>query len=250
MKILLAGEDPAPGSARYLLAVLKAMHATAVHVSSRQRMSARMFRQRYAAILLSDFPSIQAPLSAQQALAEQVRDGTGLLMIGGWASFSGPFGGWHGSLIERLLPVTCQDHDDRINFPSGALLVSKATHAIWGGLSFAHPPIICGLNQVQPTRHSRVLLSARPLLTRSHRGLPQVRVSPKEYPLLVIGTQPDRRVAAFATDAAPHWCGGLVDWGERSVRLPVTKRIHAEVGDRYVRLFSCLLRWAARAPSA
>jgi len=248
MNILFAGEDAAPGSGRYLLAVLKAMRASVTHVPALQRLSARALqRSSYAGILLSDFPRAHASMAAQRAIVAQVHEGAGLLMIGGWGSFSGPFGCWKGSLIEQLLPVTCHGRDDRKNFPSGALIVLRRPHGMWRGLSFVTPPVICGLNLLRPKPSSQVLLGARPMIPRLHTGgTLRVSLSPQEYPLLVVGASSDQRVAALATDAAPHWCGGLVDWGTRSLRLPVTKRIDAEVGDRYVQLFSCLIRWLTR----
>jgi hypothetical protein len=38
-------------------------------------------------------------------------------MIGGWASFGGPRGSYHGSRIAELLPVEIGAEDDRVNSP-------------------------------------------------------------------------------------------------------------------------------------
>ena len=247
MKILFAGEDLAPGSGRYLLGVFRAIGAQVTHVPSSDRLHARVFNRPYDAIILSDFPQAHAPKRAQQIIAAQVADRTGLLMIGGWGSFSGPLGHWQDSIIETLLPITCLSRDDRLNFPSGALIVPKSHHPMWHGMSFGAPAAICGLNRVRPRPESQVLLCARKIvMSRQSLATDRLRLEPVEHPLLVIGTNPGRRVAALATDAAPHWCGGFIDWGSRSVTLPVTANIRAEVGDRYVRFFSCLVRWLAR----
>ena len=53
------------------------------------------------------------------------------------------------------------------------------------------------------------------------------------------------RTAALATDLAPHWCGGLVDWGKRRLKLKVTGKIQIEVGDLYVEFVSSLIKWTA-----
>ena len=37
------------------------------------------------------------------------------------------------------------------------------------------------------------------------------------HPVLVIGTAGHGRAAAFASDIAPHWVGGFVDWGDSRV---------------------------------
>lgn len=70
----------------------------------------------------------------------------------------------------------------------------------------------------------------------------------EDYPLLVVGSDSSKRTAAFATDAAPHWCGGMVDWGRKSLRLHVKDSIWIEVGDLYVRFFSNFLNWLAGKP--
>ena len=165
-----------------------------------------------------------------------VDEGTGLLMVGGWGSFSGPFGGWRGSLIEKLLPVSCLHRDDRIHLPGGAHLLEKKKHSMFRRLSFENPPVICGLNRVRPKRRAAVLLTA------SANSSDVRRI---EFPLLIIDPNPFKRVAAFATDFAPHWCGGMVDWGTKRLKLPVKNKIEIEVGDRYVRFVSSLIQWLA-----
>ena len=123
-----------------------------------------------------------------------------------------------------------------------------ARHPLLRSLSFRPLPVICGLNDVRPRAHGLVVLQAKKL--DSHSDLsgrsPHAQLATSGYPLLVIDDDPHKRIAAFATDLAPHWCGGLVDWGTRRVTLPVTKQIHIEVGDRYVQLVSSLLHWLAR----
>lgn len=249
--VLFAGEEAPPGSGRYLLAILHALKVKAVHAPATARLSVRQLTRRYAAFILSDFPSRQASPACQQAIVQHVKEGAGLLMIGGWGSFSGPSGGWRGSRLERLLPVRCLNRDDRINFPSGALVIPTGSHPMWDGLSFRDPPVICGLNDIRPRPTSRVLLYAQPIVSHDRAGrLSRVALDARQHPLLVIGTDPRRRVAALATDAAPHWCGGLIDWGTRRVRIAVTETVRSEVGDRYLNFFSCLIRWLMGAPTS
>ena len=49
--------------------------------------------------------------------------------------------------------------------------------------------------------------------------------------------------AAFLSDFAPHWCGGMVDWGHKTLKLSVEKNIQVQVGDFYARFIGSLLRW-------
>ena len=240
MKVLLAGEDAVPGSSRYLLGLLRSLRAEVAHRPSGARLAPRLARRPVDAVIISDFPAKHAPREAQDAIADQVARGAGLLMVGGWGSFGGLFGRWQGSVVEQLLPVRCTAADDRVHLPSGALVVLQAPHPISRGLSWTAPPVICGLNRVQPVGASRTLLAARPI--RSDRFARTVALK-RAHPLLVIGTDPRYRVAAFTSDVAPHWCGGLVDWGTRRATLPAGRGCTVEVGDQYVKLFTNLLRW-------
>ena len=238
MKILYAGDSEAGGSANYLLGILQSLRAEVVHIPPSQKLSPSLFKKRFDAILLSDFPRKQTPASSEQAILDQAAEGSGFLMIGGWGSFSGPFGGWRGSLIEKLLPVTCLNRDDRIHLPGGAWILKGdsppkrgQSPALFQSLDFKNPPVICGLNQIRPKKNGLVLLSAKRLQDR------------KNFPLLVIDRNPARRIATLATDLAPHWSGGLLDWGKKRIKLPVRKGIQIEVGDFYVRFVTNLIKW-------
>ena len=57
--------------------------------------------------ILSDYPATRLTAGEQARLVELVEgDGRGLLMIGGWASFGGPRGSYHGSRLAEILPHT------------------------------------------------------------------------------------------------------------------------------------------------
>ncbi len=245
MRVLYAGDSPVGGAANYLLGVLKSMNAKVTHIPPAEKLTLAIAQKNYDVILLSDYESSKASLSAQRALIKQVQAGSGLMMIGGWASFTGLWGKWKGSPIETILPVRCSAKDDRLNIPVGALVQPKEKqHLALKKLNWQGRPVICGLNTVTPKAgKSRVLLSAAEI--KSHtRNLQDVSLG-REYPLLVVSQEPQMRVLALATDVAPHWCGGLVDWGTKRVKLPVTSKIAVEVGDQYVQFLSGLLSWLA-----
>lgn len=242
MKILYAGDGPLGGAANYLIGVLNHLRARWRHVPPTQTLNLRTLQVRYDAIVLSDFPCDRLPVVAQRAIAERVAHGMGLLMVGGWASFAGPSGRWRGSPIEAVLPVACRRTDDRLQFPSGALIVQTRRHPLLRAIPFHRPPMICGMNAVQPKTSGAVLLSARKLLHGIDGRVSLERVA---HPLLIIDRHPQRRIAALATDVAPHWCGGMVDWGDRRLRIPVQGRMQIEVGNQYVRFVSSLIRWLA-----
>ncbi len=266
MRVLYAGDSPVGGPANYLLGVLKSLRAEFVHLPPSARLSPRWFRHRYEVIILSDFPRRQLPRDSEKLLVEQVSHGTGFLMVGGWSSFSAPFGKWRDSLVEKILPVHCQPGDDRVNFSSGAILFPKRSHAVLDSVPMNDLPVICGLNRVRPKKDSRILLAARKILVTGRTGPPKsqgcvgaterswragkkpckLTLDKIEYPVLVVGGDATKKVAAFATDIAPHWCGGLVDWGKKRVRIHIKGDIWIEVGDRYVRLLSSLIRWLSQ----
>ncbi len=252
MNILYAGDSPAGGPANYLLGILKFLKADVTHIPPGKSLEPRFLKKRYDAIILSDFSRKDLPAVSERLIAEQVKSGAGLLMVGGWGSFSGPSGKWRGSLIEKLLPVSCLPKDDRRNIWSGLTIVRKTKHPMLGNLPFTNPPVLCGLNEVRVKKSAKVILAARAIVgARSPRPggeTPplQLTLNPKEYPLLVIDKNPDKRIAAFTTDFAPHWCGGLVDWGNRRKVLKVNSKIRIEVGDKYIKFISALILWLAR----
>lgn len=243
VKILYAGDSPAGGAANYLLGVLGSMKAEVTHVPPSDHLLPEVFKKKFDAVILSDFSKKNLPAASENLILERVRSGTGLLMVGGWGSFSGPFGGWKGSEIEKVLPVNCLNKDDRTNFPGGAVAGLTSAHASVKGISFAKAPVICGMNAVLPKKEAVVVLHARQILSDGKKAA----LDSKAFPLLVTGAYGKGRTAAFTCDFAPHWCGGLVDWGTRTLTLPVTSSIRIQVGDAYVRLITTLLRWLARA---
>ncbi|MDD5671153.1 MAG: glutamine amidotransferase [Candidatus Omnitrophica bacterium] len=248
MKILYAGDSDVGGSANYLLSILNFLKADFLHVPPFRTLKPNVFSKRFDAIVLSDFSRRNLPLPAERAILRQVEKGTGLLMVGGWGSFSGPFGYWHGSGIESILPVHCLGRDDRVNFPSGGLMIPKMKHAALRDVRFEAPPAIMGLNQVRPKKTGLTVLSAQKIRARqkSKRLSYAVTLDKSEYPLLVVDRDPDRKVAALTTDLAPHWCGGLVDWGGSLMTLKVNRTASVQVGYLYVRFVANLLKWLVR----
>lgn len=239
--LLYAGDSPAGGPANYLLAMIAALKGVRLtHIPPGQKLSASLLHRKYDAFILSDFSRQDLPKDAEELLVRQVSaHGAGLLMVGGWGSFSGPFGRWSGSKVEELLPAACLKKDDRRNFSAGMLIREKKRHAMFRGLSFAESPALCGLNEVKVKPEGLCVLSASPM--KNNRG--RVSLSKREFPLLVVHRDPAKRTAALTTDLAPHWCGGWVDWGLKRRFLPVTPAFGVEVGEKYIAFGQSLLRW-------
>jgi uncharacterized membrane protein len=163
----------------------------------------------------------------------------GLLMIGGWGSFFG--GGYRGTVIEDLLPVEIKGSDDRINCSSGLRLYPCGGDPVLKGLPFERGPVICGLNEVKPRRGAKTLAKCYPLLFGKTR---EVALANKGFPALILDDSGPARRGVLATDLAPHWAGGLLDWGKKRVRVRVPGRTFSiEVGDAYIRLIGNLIGW-------
>ncbi len=126
-----------------------------------------------------------------------VLDGGGLIMAGGWLTFSGINGKgmWGGSPIEEVLPVTMERGvDDVIDHPDGATIdIVDGTHPILDGLDFGDR-IILGYNKVFPRAESSVIATSR------------------NDPFLVVGEAGKGRSIAYTTDPVYHLCGNLHEW--------------------------------------
>ena len=246
IKILYAGDSALGGSANYLLGILNRLSAEILHLPPWIPLKPNQLDKPYDVIIFSDYSRKTVSNKCQELIANQVRNGTGFLMIGGWGSFSGPFGNWRGSIIENILPVRCRPRDDRQNFMTGCLLLEKVKHSMFKDFKFQDSPVLCGLNKVTLKPGSQTILGTREILQKKNKTLDfSLSLDKTEYPLLVIDKDKNRRIAAFTTDIAPHWCGGLVDWGTKRKILKVNAKIQVEVGNRYVEFLSHLINWLA-----
>ncbi|MDO4558413.1 MAG: glutamine amidotransferase, partial [Planctomycetia bacterium] len=136
----------------------------------------------------------------------------------------------------------------------------------------ACPPGIGGVCEFTAKPGTRTLLEAVPFrvrvvtpgstTTNSGSGKPDSTSSGADWnfepgepiPLLVTGMYGAGRTAAFASDVAPHWVGGLVDWGTprritQSLDSRTLKELRTdgfiEVGADYATFFRNLVRWLA-----
>ena len=146
-----------------------------------------------------------------------VKDGGGLIMIGGYMTFQGidGRGRWHRTPVERALPVECLQHDARVEIPEGATPeVCEAGHAMLAGVP-PNWPYLLGANELTPKPNADVILR----LPAEQGG----------FPLLVSGTYGKGRTVAWASDMSEHWLPKpFLDWSG------------------YDMLFGNMVRWAAQ----
>ncbi len=122
-------------------------------------------------------------------LRDYVREGGGLLMIGGWMSFAGIEGKarYARTAVEEALPVTCLPTDDREERPEGVTPeVAITQHPILKNVP-APWPFFLGYNRVIAKEKAAVIL--------------KVDVDP----FLCAWDFGKGRAVAFASDCAPHW---------------------------------------------
>lgn len=243
--ILYFGDTALKEAASYLAGVMTNAGLTFDYLASDQKVSDDLLAQTHAAAVISDFPAANFTGGQLDRLARKVRDGMGLVMIGGWESFTGPNREYTATVLKDVLPVIMQETDDRVNCPQPCLIEKHREHPILENLPFAEtPPGIGGFNRVQAKRDGVVLLSSRRFSVRVAAGEFAFQAAAAADPLLVVGSYGKGRTAAFASDVAPHWVGGLVDWGDGRVCAQGPGAGAIEVGNWYARFFANILRWA------
>jgi uncharacterized membrane protein len=164
--------------------------------------------------LLTDdvFLRSEQSVNRLKLLVDYVRRGGGLLMIGGYLSFTGidARARYGASPLAEVLPVRMSDHDDRVEVPEGiAPRVLAADHAAIQGAG-EDWPVLLGYNRLVPKEDAEVVVQVG------------------DDPLLTVMEAGQGRSVAFASDCAPHWAPPqFVSWA------------------RYPQLWASVVRWAA-----
>jgi uncharacterized membrane protein len=242
--ICYLGDDHLLGAAAYLAGIMLHHDLRFDHVRSDQSPPQPWFEHPYALYVVSDYPAARFGTAGMVHVASRVEQGAGLVMFGGWESFHGRLGEYHTSPLAEVLPVVmCQD-DDRRNCAQPCLINKVADHPILEGVPWETPPTIGGWNALIAKPGAETLLTSVPFSVIQTGGDFRFRRG-EESPLLVVGRHGRGRTAALATDVAPHWVGGFVDWGDRRVVQDVAEGF-IEVGNWYARFFRNLLVWAGQ----
>lgn len=238
-KVLYMGDDSLTGAAAYLGGVLTHNGIDFDYVPSAETLSAEKISGEYGLIIISDYPAKNIPENAANILCKKVAAGCGFLMIGGWASFYGLKGEYHNTPIAEILPVDCMTVDDRDNYCHGLIPTIVNDHAIIKDLPFNEPPVVCGYNKVSPKKSSLVVLTLQKIVHKD--GM--IRVHKDDIPYLVTGLYGKGKTGAITCDFAPHWVGGLVDWGKKRVKAQAKDGNEIEVGDVYVQFIKQIMDW-------
>jgi uncharacterized membrane protein len=131
-----------------------------------------------------------------ELVREYVEKGRAFVMAGGWNSFQGlrAIPGYHGTVIEEILPVEIQASDDRVEKPQGVRpeIVSK-DHPLFQGLPDQWP-VFMGYNKVSAKEHAEVLATIN------------------TDPFIAVWKFGKGKTMAFTSDLAKHWGTDFIDW--------------------------------------
>ena len=179
-------------------------------------------------------------------------------MLGGCESYYGRLGEYYETPIAEILPVRMQKSDDRRNYSSPVLLrPTTLDHPIVADLPWSTAPGVGGYNQFEAKEGASVLLEGFRTQTTWTKVLddPDAPIEQSDvalellekFPFLVANEVGRGRVAAFASDVAPHWIGGMVDWGTPRIFQELPERLgddlFVEIGCHYAQFFAQLVRW-------
>jgi len=238
------GDDDLPLAAVYLAGIMTHYGLGYDYVPSARPPDDAFRTGAHSLYVLSDYPAARFAAGDLECLAGRVREGAGLAMFGGWESFHGRLGEYHRTVLAEVLPVVMREADDRRNCAQPCLVEPVARHAITDGLPWDRPPAIGGFNAFEPKPDATTVLECVQFSVRREAG--EYCFTPGErWPLLVVGQYGRGRVAALATDVAPHWVGGMVDWGDQRVveQMPFG---FVDVGCWYAQFFRNLLVWTGK----
>lgn len=121
-----------------------------------------------------------------------VEAGGGLMMLGGWLSFSGHMekGGWRRCSYTSALPVECLVGEDLMESSEGFdVRVPMPNHPITKGLPWKSWRPILGYNEVRAKPEATVL----------------VEIKQNGHPLVVVSNLGKGRQFLYMSDPVPHW---------------------------------------------
>ena len=244
--VLYVGDSILTGPASYLAGVMTYYNISFDYLPSGIKFVSQLLVNNYDLIILSDYPSANFTPPQLNAIAEKIKLGTGLLMIGGWDSFTGLNGNYNTTVLKDILPIEMLPTDDRVNYCQTCLIKKEIDHPIIESIPFdTMTPAVGGFNILKAKPDALTILSTQ-RFENSFTGK-KFNFTPLEKtdPLLVVGQYENARVAALATDLAPHWVGPFVDYGSERITAKAQASQEIEVGNYYAQFVANLVKWTA-----
>lgn len=134
---------------------------------------------------------------------EAVKKGKGLMLLGGWYSFTGEGGkgGWGRTFLKDIMPVQCLDFEDLVESTEGYYPVFTGKgQKLFEGIDFESFPPILGYNETKTIDEGDVL----------------IKIKESDHPLVAIREVGKGKVLAYTSDPAPHWGLNFVFWEQYS----------------------------------
>ncbi|MDO4586274.1 MAG: glutamine amidotransferase [Planctomycetia bacterium] len=274
-KVCYLGDDSIDRAAIYLAGIMTHYGIDFDHIDSDKSPSDHFTDQNYSLYIISDYPSKMFRNGQMEHIAQSVeKEGSGLLMLGGWESFHGRLGEYQDSPLVPVLPVQMLNSDDRRNFSLPLIVRPSKQHPILGDLPWQNPSAVGGINEFCAKKGAQIILEGIAFDIRildenvvdcsesnfcnidGNAVVDQVTIPTafgdsfavrpvRRYPLLVVDKYGSGRTAAFASDVAPHWVGGFVDWGKKRLFQNVGDGF-IEVGEDYAQFFRNLILWTGK----
>lgn len=182
--------------------------------------------EQYDAVVLSDIGSNTLLLDPEMqfkgikkgnrlmAVREYVKRGGGLLMCGGYLSFSGieNKARYNMTPIAEVLPVEMLNYDDRMEHPEGvAPIIKQKEHPVLEGIGNDNWPEFLGYNKIKAKAQAAEIATIN------------------DDTFMATMKYGDGTSFAFASDCAPHWGSKqFMEW------------------EHYERLFVNIIRWIAK----
>ena len=121
-------------------------------------------------------------------IRDYVQEGGGLVMIGGYMTFSGvdAKGKWHDTAVQSVLPVEILTVDDRMEHCEGVKPMTTTKHEVIKGIPNEWPEVL-GYNKTIAKPEACVVVTV------------------EGDPFIAVGSYGKGRSAVVTTDCAPHW---------------------------------------------
>ena len=121
--VLYLGDTKLTAAAAYLAGVMCAYNIDFDYLPSDEKFVPSLLSGDCRAVILSDYPAQNFSAEQLDALVEKAADGMGLLMIGGWESFTGFGGDYNDTTLSEVLPVVMQDRPNALTNPNSSVLL-------------------------------------------------------------------------------------------------------------------------------
>lgn len=138
----------------------------------------------------------------QQAIAQRVFEGAGLVHAGGWNAYQGGMadwaGNWHGTVIAEVLPVQISADWDTNDEGVEAPTIHVPDHPIVADLDWENAPRFGGYNMVTAKDEATVIAAD------DEAG----------FPLIVAGTYGEGKTVAYTGGFGSGWDSDFIQWSD------------------------------------